>query len=326
MIVRPCPDGILLHRHGSTINYTMYALPLPDVCGRLLLTMIVGLIAWRNANASECTMPSPTTLLAQARKQPQLREQLQYLPSAFPSQAHTVSTRDGGRTDQWLGLQWDGPPQGALLLLDCAGHILDASDVGAVETIEEGPTLSAAGQAVLMTAITNTGTGYKLEKVDLFGGEGGRIHLLWSHTKHESIFVLPNENGEDDVYTWRFEQAGTVIRVLGRRTTFPPPVKDVNGNAPRPLSVKSLPTERYCWSPPQARYEACNIVASIHTARLAVIPFVGCPSDGQNGPEAAPTGQHHSCYGKYGASITAYSAFIVVPHSRPQRRRSAPSA
>jgi hypothetical protein len=270
----------------------MRAVPRPKLCAHLFLTLVVGVIAWRCADASRCVMPPPTTVLQQARKQPQLQEQLRYLTDAFPPQAHTIATRDNDRTDQWLGLQWDAPPLGALFLLDCEGNVLDASGVGAVETIQKGPTLPGAGRTVLVTAITTTGTGYKLEEVGLFGAEGGKLHLLWNHTQDEHIFVLPKEDGEEDVYGWRFEQDGTVIHVYGSRTIFPPPMKGHSGDA-TPLSVKSQPTERYCWWPHQARFEPCNLVAPppAVNARLEVIPFVGCPIDEQGNPQAAPTGQ-----------------------------------
>jgi hypothetical protein len=211
-----------------------------------------------NTDGSGCTIPARTTFLAEASQRPELQD----LPFDFPSHMHALMFRNRGITTQWISLQWDGPPTGALVLLDCAGHILDALDAGAVETLEEGPTLSAVGQTVVTTAITNTGTGYKLERVDLFGSVRGKIHPLWDHIKHESAFVFANENGEDDVYTWRFEQGGTVIRVSGRRSTFPPSMKH-DGNAPPP-SLTNLPAEWYCWSvAPQARYTACNIVAPV---------------------------------------------------------------
>src|SRR6185437_13420847 len=118
--------------------------------------------------------------------------------------------------------------------------------VGAVQTIQAGPTLGTAGQTVLVTATVTTGAGYRREQVDLFGSAKGKINLLWSHTKNEHMFMLPKERGEEDAYGWLFEQAGTVIRVYGSRSTFPPPMNDRNGKAP-PVSVKSLPTELYCW-------------------------------------------------------------------------------
>ena len=99
--------------------------------------------------------------------------------------------------------------------------------------------------------------------------------------------MLPNENGQEDVYTYRFEHAGTMIRVWGRRATFLPPRKDRNGYA-SPLSVENLPTDQYCWSMQQTRYKACNSAASVQPASR--IAFVGCPDDGQAGPIAPPKG------------------------------------
>jgi len=227
----------------------------------LCAALTVSMIAWEEADASECTMPPPTALLAQAKEQPQFRRSLwQFMEDSSP-RAHTLVTADGDRTDQWLGLQWDASPHGVLFLIDCEGHILDVFDTGAVETIVQGRAVGAAGQTVVVTALTLSHAGYNLEDVDLFGAEGGKIRLLWTHNEHERNFTLPNENGEDRVYTWRFEQAGMLIRVLGRSSAFPPPTPGGNGNAP-PLSVKDLPTELYCWSVGLDRYEMCNSVAA----------------------------------------------------------------
>jgi hypothetical protein len=241
-------------------NSAVNVVPLPHFVGRLLLTMVVIVSACRTAAASECTMAALRTLLAQAKEQPQFQRSLwQFMDTSLP-QAHTTVTRDGDRTDQWLGLQWDASPHGVLLLIDCGGHILDVFGTGAVESIEQRRTVGAAGQTVSVTALTLAHAGYKLEDVDLFGGEGGKIHLLWRHPEHERNFTLPNENGEDRIYTWRFEQAGMLIRVLGRSSTFPPPAQGGNSNGP-PLSVKDLPTELYCWSAHLDRYEMCSSVA-----------------------------------------------------------------
>jgi len=234
----------------------------PNLCVRFLFSMAVGVFMWCDADGTECTTPPARTLLALAKKQPQFQEPLQHLSDTSRPQTHTLTAREGDHTDQWLGLQWDASPLGVLFLLDCEGHILDVFDTGAVETIQPGPTLGAAGETVLVTAFPTNSAAYKLEEADLFGSEGGKIHLLWNHTKHEDMSAFQTElqahNEEDDVYTWSFEQSGTVIRVLGRRLTFPPPTPGSNGNALLP-SVENLPAERYCWSSPLARYEGCDI-------------------------------------------------------------------
>jgi len=249
----------------------MRTFPLLKFCERLLfLVLIVGASASHDALADPCTMPTFTILLTQAKAHARLPEPLRNLTDASPPQTHTMITRDGRQTGQWVGLQWDSPPRGALFLLDGAGHILDVINAGAVETIQQGPTLGAAGETALVTAITNT-SGYRLEEIDLLGRKGGHIHLLWSHAKEENIPALQtellSEDGVNDVYTWSFEEGGTVIRVSGRRSTFPPPTRDRKGNEPPP--VEDLPADRYCWSSSLARYVGCNAFAPAEPGSLA---------------------------------------------------------
>ena len=111
----------------------MHAVPVSKLCGHLLLTLILGLIVCGEADARNCIMPAPGTLLREFRTQLQLRE-FEYFPAL---QGHPLTIRDRGVTEQSLGVQWESPRSGA-------------------------------GQTVLVTAVTTTGTGYKLRKVELF--------------------------------------------------------------------------------------------------------------------------------------------------------------
>lgn len=167
-----------------------------------------------------------------------------------------VAIADGQTILQWLGVKWEGPIDGALFLLDCKGRTLALVHLGAVEEIRQGPILPVVGSTVEVRYRPGSGTGYRLEQVEILAFRGNAILPLWKHTASESAFILPTEDGTEDRYSWSFSEGGNVIRVSGRRSTFPKPHE--GSYEWGPPSTYDLPTAKFCWVASEFVYKQCR--------------------------------------------------------------------
>ncbi len=198
----------------------------------------------------QCISPEINGLLETSRAA------LEFEGSYFPSpETRRHVFVDGQNIRQWLGVKWEGPIDGGLFLLDCERHTLAVVHLGAVDEIRQGPTLPGDGSSVEVRYQPGSGTGYRLQFVELVGNRENVILRLWKHTAYERSFILPNEDGTEDRYFWEVDQGGSVIRVSGRRSTFPKPAAGTYEWGPP--STQDLPRETFCWFGSESVYKQC---------------------------------------------------------------------
>jgi hypothetical protein len=204
-------------------------------------------------NETPCTTPNVVALLESSRKA------LQYEGLSFPSvSAKELTLGSGANTEQWIGVRWDGPTEGAVFVLDCVGHTLALTRVGGVESIAGGPELPEIGKTVVVQSV-GFGTGVEEHVVEIYAYRDGALVQLWKHSAHEHAFLSLDWDGHDDKYSWRFEREGALIRVTGQLSTYPKaaPGRDDWG---KPQTVDA-PVEAFCWTPKNRAFEACTAAA-----------------------------------------------------------------
>jgi hypothetical protein len=215
------------------------------------IVVLVALPPFTLLAVAQCVSPEIDALLHRSRAA------LDFQGSYFPSpEIRREVIVDGQEMLQWLGVKWYGPIDGALFLLDCQGHTLAVVHLGAVEEIRLGPTLPGVGPTVEVRYQPGSGTGYRLEQVELVGYRGNAILRMWKHTAYESAFILPTEDGTEDRYSWSFDEGGSVIHLSGRRSTFPKPAP--GGYDWGPPSTHDLPSETFCWFGSELVYKQCQ--------------------------------------------------------------------
>jgi hypothetical protein len=104
--------------------------------------------------------------------------------------------------------------------------------------------------------VAATGTGYTLERVDIFSFGRNRLKSLWTHTTREDGFMFPTEDGTADEYQWRISEDGRQIRVEGVQTVYPKPEK--LGEPGGATTTRKLPMETFWWDEGRVQYAACQ--------------------------------------------------------------------
>lgn len=149
---------------------------------------------------------------------------------------------------RWVAVNSEGPPDGALYVVDCRGGKAAKTDrLGYVERMAPGPSVGGL-PTVAVTHLAATGTGIKVRSVALIQYRGEQPRILWDHATFEGTYPPPNlGQSYEDRMSWRFLrgyrsiEVTTVRRVLGRSRT-----------------ELKLPAERYCFRESIWRYVACK--------------------------------------------------------------------
>lgn len=201
----------------------------------------------------QCVLPTIEVLLERSRGAMHDRAPAFVLP-----QAEQVVTSTEGRMLQWVAVNWEGPEDGAVFMIDCTGRTLALVRLGVITGISPGPSLLGVGPTVVVRYEPGIDTNRTVELVEILAARGDAIVRLWKHAIVESDFgVVSTDGGEraDDRYWWSFERDGTVIRVQGRRSTLRK-ATDGPGEEGAP-TTQDLPEEEFCWNMSEVGYAPC---------------------------------------------------------------------
>jgi hypothetical protein len=211
-----------------------------------LVVFLIGLLAGSGALAQPaCVHPKLDNFLEQSR------QAIQFTGTYFPepSARFLPFVFDGNRL-QWMAVSWEGPPDGALFVLDCSGAELGALRIGKVVGLRPGPGITGFGQAFEAIDIPGIATGSGASEIKLVAFREGSISVLWTQDLRQWLSLGPRGAGEQvRAYTWKYSADGLVIQVTGKR--FDP----TDGH--RPQTVKMLPKETFCWKMQQNIYVPC---------------------------------------------------------------------
>jgi hypothetical protein len=130
------------------------------IARQLLVTLFCLIAPLASAAEMSCLRPDIASFLEQSH------DAIQFGGSYFPSpKAKFLPFDADGRRLQWMGASWEGPPDGALFVLDCAGAPITVLHLGHVQQRGAGPTLSGIGQTFEVIYISGTGTGVQEERM-----------------------------------------------------------------------------------------------------------------------------------------------------------------
>jgi hypothetical protein len=200
-------------------------------------------------------------------------------PRDFPSQPNqpepdsTIEWIRGGLSDKlatlsevttsnpvvrWLGVEWQGPIGGILVIVDCQGKVLDGSSDGGVDEMRAGPMLPEIGATALVSVTDVTGTGILHKTIALYGIRYGKLLTLWSHDLEDSEFVSSSTSDYKVDYQVEFDASGTMIKVSGIEKIYPL-VKQPDGSYDPGDKVGKVEhtNETFCWNPHKAYYGPC---------------------------------------------------------------------
>ena len=157
---------------------------------------------------------------------------------------------------QWVGLYWEGPIAGALLIYDCSGKLLSIKKMGGVKSIQFFNAPPEAGPAVVVESIL-TGTGCYEVDFSIFSLSKGKMNQLFQHTKEKMHFEKPWKGGGRDIF--EIEPSNPMdkdcerLSVEGIRKIYPPESNDQTD-----FQVEKLQTEFYCWNDEKHIYSRCR--------------------------------------------------------------------
>jgi len=219
--------------------------------GRLLITLAIMVSIYSSAYGQpECNDPNFRVTFEEKFKE------IGTSHPDFLKNATVILRRSSFQNTQWVGLYWEGPVSGALLAYDCKGKLLSIEQMGGVKSVEFFSLPRAATPAVAVEDIW-TGTGYYKIGYTLYGLINGKIAKIWEHTKLESNFVKPWENGIVDsfeVFPSGYAEPGWKrLTVDGMRKVYPSSKSDRSD-----YRVEKLPTESYCWTNEKNTYSLCK--------------------------------------------------------------------
>jgi hypothetical protein len=192
-----------------------------------------------------CVRPDLNNFLEQSRAA------IGFNGSYYPApSAKFLPLQGGGNGLQWMGASWEAPPDGALFVIDCAGHRVAALRLGQIETLRAGPDISGFGKTVEVIYTAGTGTGVDWRKVSLVAFSTGAIAVLWTHDAYEFV-DLPTLQSYTNRYVWRYADDGTVIHVTGKHVINADSDEDQDTAHP-------FPREAFCWQEKRLSYASCK--------------------------------------------------------------------
>ena len=194
--------------------------------------------------AGACVRPDPE----------RLAEWLDPLPGAPAHVRLQLLPLPGPRRLRWAAVSWSDPPDGAVMVVNCAGRPLSAEPVGPIVRIRPGPII--AGRPTLQAIYRrNDGTSLHGQSIALvrYGRPG--LALVWRHEITDlSEDPLRPGRGVALSWRWRFSPNGRVIRVTGERAfgALSDLRRDSTTGVPRRLRPQA-----FCWIPGRRRFDRC---------------------------------------------------------------------
>lgn len=220
---------------------------------------------------TQCRRPAPATILG--------------IPASSIGHVSWIETAFSGRRQQWLGTA-EGLSDGELYLLDCRGHVIARTGVGAVKKLAEYPS-DQIGRPVVMAIVQGSGTGYLEEDAILVTTEhthsylywNGRdmthldtdLRLIWRHQAYVFAAGWPGSQMKTFRKYFRFSRNrdGTKIFVSGAYLrTYPPPAQTEQRHMKNwfvPIDghiAVVLPPEVYCWVPRIHKFSSCETLST----------------------------------------------------------------
>jgi hypothetical protein len=172
------------------------------------------------------------------------------LPGAPAHVRVQVAPLPGPRRLRWAAVSWIAPPDGAVVVLDCAGRPLASEPVGPILHIRPGPTV--AGRPTVQ-AIYRRNDGETSVVLLRYAPPG--LAVVWRHEVSDvSEDAARPDRGVALSWRWRFTPDGRVIRVTGERAMGA--LDDLRrgsvGGVPRRLRPQA-----FCWIPGRRRFDRC---------------------------------------------------------------------
>ena len=159
-----------------------------------------------------------------------------------------------GGEQLWIGLGWDGPPWGGLVVLNCDRRLLGTRSDGYTDSIRIGPELVGVGKTVVLYAQTGSGSGFRRDEFILLGFQRDSILPLWKGTTLEDDYEMPTQGGEETRRKITVSTNDGTIEVSGAYR------KVKEGARPGEwvtVESRQLKPQRYCWDSGHLRYEQC---------------------------------------------------------------------
>ncbi len=103
--------------------------------------------------------------------------------------------RSDSSTTTWLGIRWEGPPDGAVIAIDCSGQILAAARIGYTLRMIRWPSLAGSSEVTGVEVISGSGTGSEERFTVLLSREGSTFRRLWSSVTYERDQSMPSRGG-----------------------------------------------------------------------------------------------------------------------------------
>jgi hypothetical protein len=155
---------------------------------------------------------------------------------------------------RWAAVSWGDPPDGAVVVLDCAGRPVAAEPVGPILYIRPGP--AVAGQPTLVAVYRRSGdASLRDQSVALLRYAAPGLAVVWRHEISDvSEDASRPGRGIALTWRWRFSPDARVIRLTGERATGE--LSDLRrgsaASAPRRLRPQA-----FCWIPGRRRFDRC---------------------------------------------------------------------
>ena len=213
-----------------------------------VVSVTVGyVLAQTDGSAAErgCVRPEVTRLLEQNRGE------LNLTGTYFPV-ARALFMSDDANRRQWMGTSWEGPRDGVLFVVDCAGKKIAALQQGAVLRLRAGPVLPI-GPTVEVLYMPGTATSEQWTQVDVAFFNGTSIDVLWTQTAIDDVGFPTLADYRDD-FAWEFSPDGSKIHVTGQRKVRTIPDAEHNWG---PGTAHALPEPTFCWNPARRSYLGC---------------------------------------------------------------------
>jgi len=155
----------------------------------------------------------------------------------------------------WIAARWEGPPDGASIIVGCDGRLLAAARTGYALHLARGPTRVGFAETVLLEESPGGGTGHEQRDLVLLGRSGNSIDSLWRVTSYDRDQSMLNSPGVEETRSANISATGDTIDVVGVRKT------SSYASATNKWNVRDstvLPPERFCWNAARRRYQKCG--------------------------------------------------------------------
>jgi hypothetical protein len=183
-----------------------------------------------------------------------LAQRLALLPGPLAHVHVQVLPLPGPLRLRWAALSWGDPPDGAVVVLDCAGRPLAAEPVGPILHIRPGPTV--AGRPTLQALYRRNGeASLRAQSVALVRFAEPGLAVVWRHEITDlSEDPLRPGRGIALSWRWRFSSDGRVIRVAGERAVGA--LSDLRHDSATGVARRLRP-QAFCWIPGRRRFDRC---------------------------------------------------------------------